>query len=229
MTTQGEMIRVEAADGFMTDTWRVVPEGEPRAGLIVAMEAFGLNDHMRRVAAGFADEGYAVLMPALYDRIQRNALFDYKEQLQDAVAVMKENGFDNPMKDVEGCLAQFRREGIERVGIVGYCYGGAVAWLAAARIAGIDAAVSYYGSAIMQYGEQEKPRCPTMAHWGRHDPTTPPEQVEAVAAANPQVVMHSYDAGHGFNCDDRPDFDPESADRARERTLAFFREHLIES
>ncbi len=132
------------------------------------------------------------------------------------------------MRDVEGCLDQLHREGAKKVGIVGYCYGGAVAWLAAARVPGIDAAVCYYGSAIMQFGE-ERPRCPTMAHWGKQDPTTPPEQVEAVARDNPDVIMHWYDAGHGFNCDDRPDFDPGAATLAGDRTRVFFRHHLNQS
>ncbi len=225
MSDHGHMLSIRATDGFDTGTYSVAPD-QPRAGLICVMEAFGVNDHIRRVADDYAAQGYAVLAPQLYDRIQRDADFDYHAERETAVNTMKANGFDNPMHDVTGCVEYFRQQGIQRVGIVGYCYGGAVSWLAASRNPDIAAAACYYGSAILHFLD-EHPRCPTIAHWGKTDPTTPQEQVADVAAANPDVTMYWYDAGHGFNSDDREEsYDPAAATLARERTLAFFAEQL---
>lgn len=235
MGVTGKTIQIIAADGFHTDAY-VVPanvaaanvvsvKAASKAGIICIMEAFGLNDHIRQVADDYAAQGYTVVAPSLYDRQQRNLTVGY-DKIPAAVAAMLANGFDNPLQDVAGCVAYLREQGVERIGIVGYCYGGGVSWLAAARAPGINAASCYYGTAIMNFAEIS-PQCPTIAHWGKTDPSTPAEQVNIVQAANPQVTMYWYDATHGFNSADRDfSFDAAAATLARQRTLEFFREHL---
>ena len=107
---------------------------------------------------------------------------------------------------------------------MGYCFGGTLAWLAATRLEPV-AAISYYGGSVSQY-VAETPRCPVLMHFGERDKHIPPEAVEKIRSAHPDVAIHTYPAGHGFNCTERADFDPPSAALARERTLAFLKEHL---
>jgi carboxymethylenebutenolidase len=130
--------------------------------------------------------------------------------------------FDQALADVE---AARKALGDRNIGIVGYCWGGTVTWLAAARIAGFAAAASYYGGGIGQFAA-EHPRCPTQCHFGEKDHAIPMSEVAAVRAANPGVEVYTYPAGHGFNCDARASFDAAAAKLARDRTLAFFRKHL---
>jgi carboxymethylenebutenolidase len=111
------------------------------------------------------------------------------------------------------------------IGIVGYCWGGTVTWLASARLQGFAAAASYYGGGIGQFAA-EHPRCPAQCHFGEMDHAIPLTEVAAVRDANPAVAVYMDLAGHGFNCDARASFDAAAAKRARERTLAFFRKHV---
>jgi carboxymethylenebutenolidase len=112
-----------------------------------------------------------------------------------------------------------------KVGVVGYCMGGTLAWLAATRIDGVACAVGYYGGGIPDT-VGERPRCPTMLHFGETDQSIPMDRVQVVIAAHPTVPVHVYPAGHGFNCDERASYHEPSARLARERTLAFLRQHL---
>ena len=224
MADKGTMVKINATDGFDTDAYYLAAE-EGAAGIICIMEAFGLNDPIKKVAEGYAEQGYAVIAPALYDRIERGATFDYDTELRDAVDIMLKNGFENPMHDVAGCIEFLKEQGVKRIGIVGFCYGGAVSWMAASRFSDIDAASCYYGTAILSF-EDEDPKAPTIAHWGKRDVSTPAEGIQAVAKAHPQVTMYWYDAGHGFNSVERNDYDEASAKLASQRTLDFFDEKL---
>jgi len=216
-------IRVTAADDFIIDAYWSAPEEGSQLGLILIMEAFGLNDHMHKVADRFAQAGYSVIMPALYDRIEKNMVLPYRPTDQ-AIAAIKQNGFDNPIADVKGCCVYLQQLGITRIGMVGFCYGGAVTWLASAQVRGIKAAVSYYGTSICHF-PTVKPQCPTIAHWGTLDPSTPIDKVAVVAENNPEVTMYWYEANHGFNSD-RPEYDDAAARLAWSRTLNHFQQNL---
>lgn len=224
--TQGTMTTITASDGFNTDAYFVSADNPGKAGVICVMEAFGLNSPIKKVADDYAANGFSVVAPSLYDRQGRQQCFDYYTELPAAVDAMNANGFDNPLFDVAGCIALLQQQGVERIGIVGYCYGGTVSWLAASRNTGIAAAACYYGSAILAFPD-DHPRCPTIAHWGKSDPTTPAEKVAVVESANPSVASYWYEAGHGFNSRERKDsYDAAAADQASQRTLTFFRQQL---
>ena len=136
---------------------------------------------------------------------------------------MQKIAWDDALKDVSAAVEAVKHAG--EVGIVGYCWGGAVTWLAAARIPGLAAAVPYYGGAIPSLNN-EQPKCPTMLHFGENDASIPIDKARAVAKSHPDVTAHFYPAGHGFNCDQRGSYDADAAQLARERTLEFFREHV---
>jgi carboxymethylenebutenolidase len=160
----------------------------------------------------------------MFDRARRGFESGYTQaEIQAGVALMQKISWDDAMKDASAAVEAVSHAG--KVGIVGYCWGGAVAWLAAARIPGLAAAVPYYGGAIPSLNG-ERPQCPTMLHFGETDASIPLNQARAVAKSHPDVVTHFYAAGHGFNCDQRASYNAAAAKLARERTLAFFRKHV---
>ena len=217
------MMELTAADGHRLQAYESVPSGAARGGVVVVQEIFGVNDHIRRVADGYAADGYRVIAPALFDRVRPGIELGYTDaDIAEGRKIRGQLSFDQALADVE---AARKALGDRNIGIVGYCWGGTVTWLAAARIAGFAAAASYYGGGIGQFAA-EHPRCPTQCHFGEKDHAIPMSEVAAVRAANPGVEVYTYPAGHGFNCDARARFDAAAAKLARDRTLAFFRKHL---
>ena len=219
----GTHIRLTASDGHALDAYRADPPAAPRAGLVVVQEIFGVNSHIRAVTDGFAAEGYAAIAPAFFDRVETGVELGYEEpDLSRGRTLRAGLGWDETILDVMAAAEALRPVG--KIGVVGYCWGGSVAWLAGCRL-GLDGAVGYYGGQIIDFRD-EKPRCPVMLHFGEQDAGIPLADVDAIRAAQPDVPIHLYPAGHGFNCDHRGSYDAESAALALERTLAFFAEHL---
>jgi len=221
----GEMLTLTAEDGHRLAAYRAAPAGAPRGGLVVVQEIFGVNSHIKRVSDGFAADGYVALAPALFDRVERDYATGYAPaDIERGRAVRGKLTLDQAVMDVRAAVRELARSHA-KVGVVGYCFGGTMAWLAATRIDGVAAAVGYYGGGIADT-VQEQPRCPVMLHFGETDASIPREHWEKVRAQHPKLPVHVYPAGHGFNCDERASYHAESARQARERTLAFFRQHV---
>lgn len=198
--------------------WRVEATGPARGRLVVVQEIFGVNPHIRQVAERFGAHGLEVLAPALFDHFQPGIELGY-----DAAGVARGRelvanlGFDAAVDYVAAARDALSGDG--PTGAVGFCWGGTIAFLANTRL-GMPAA-SYYGGRTMAF-VQEKLRAPMLFHFGEHDPIIPPEHRAAQIAAHPEAEAHVYPAGHGFNCDARADFEPESAALALRRTVDFF-------
>ena len=217
-------IELTARDGHRFAAYVAQPAGKARGAIVVAPEIFGVNSHIRGVADGYAADGYLALAPALFDRAQRGFECGYSpEDIQAGVAIMQRVAMEDALKDVDASIAHAGAAG--KVAIVGYCWGGTVAWVAAARADGLACAIPYYGGGMPDY-IGERPLCPVMCHFGERDTRPSPEQARAIAAAHPQVIAHFYPAGHGFNCDQRGSFDADSARLARSRTLEFLARHV---
>ncbi len=218
-----EFIELTAADGHKLAAWRAVPLGEARGGVVVIQEIFGVNSHIRDVTERFSEQGYLAIAPALFDRYERGFETGYQpDDMVRARALMTALDWDKAVLDVDAARGAAAAAG--KVGTVGYCWGGSVSWLAACRLK-IDAAVAYYGGQIDRFKE-ERPRCPVIMHFGKTDGHIPLSTVEAIQAAQPQVPVYLYDAGHGFSCDQRGSFDKAAHELAWQRTLAFFAEKL---
>lgn len=217
-------IELTARDGHLLDAFRIDPEGPARGAIVLAEEIFGVNRHVQALAAHFATLGFTTIAPALFDRTQRQVDLGYDEdgfrRGRELAGATTPEGL---VADVRAATDAVRDAG--RVAIVGYCFGGSVAWLAAARVDGLSAAVSYYGSRIVGLRD-ERLRIPVLMHVGRHDASFPLATVREIVAGRSEVVLHEYDAGHGFNCDHRRDFVPEAAALAGARTLAFLGHHV---
>jgi carboxymethylenebutenolidase len=220
-----KVVKLQASDGHELDAYVAQPDGKPWGGLVVVQEIFGVNQHIRSVADRFAQEGFYAVAPALFDRVQRNLeLTDAGEDMQKGMAAAQTINIDDAVKDVDAALQYAAKETGKPAGVVGYCYGGTLAWLSATRLPPA-AAVGYYGGHIARFAG-EKPRVPVMLHFGKHDNHIPQADVEKVQAAHPEVEIHWYDAGHAFNNDTRASYNEAAATEAMARTLAFFNRHL---
>ncbi len=222
----GKMLELTASDGHRLGGYRADPAGAPKGSVVIVQEIFGVNGHMRNVCDSFAAEGYVALAPALFDRIEPGLELAYDEAgTARGRALRQEIAWEDAVRDIDAAMAKLSDSG--KVGVVGYCYGGSVAWLSATRLKPA-ASVCYYGGQIFEFRE-ETPNCPVQMHFGRTDPMILPEQVEAVkeAQAGADLELYLYDAGHGFTCDERAGFDAESTALAKERTLAFLDRFLV--
>jgi carboxymethylenebutenolidase len=221
MATRGQMIRMKMSDGAEIGVYHVEPTGARRGGLVLIQEIFGVTEHIREQCDLFADEGYEVLAPALYDREVPGFEASYSEEdIQRAIQVARKlHDFEVSLKDAQTCIDALKATG--PVFMTGYCYGGSVTWAMAARSGDLSAASGYYGGMIPTQANLE-PKCPTILHFGAHDHGIPLPGVERVAELHPEVAVHIYDAGHGFQSDRRTDYHEPSAKLARERTLALF-------
>ena len=218
-----ETVTLTAADGNELEAYVARPEGPPKGGLVVCQEIFGVNRHIRAVTDGFAREGFTAVAPALFDRIKPGVTLDYgTEGVAEGRELRGALAWDDVMSDVAAAVEAAREAG--PVAVVGYCWGGSLAWLAACRLE-VAAAVGYYGGQIHEH-RRETPRAPAMLHFGELDDLIPRDHVAEIGRLHPEVQIFTYPAGHGFNCDARADFDEDSAGTARERTLAFLDQHL---
>lgn len=218
----GQTITLETPNGSI-DAYVAKSEGKPKGGIVVIQEIFGVNGHIRDVTDGFAAQGYTAIAPALFDHAEKKVELGYDpEGMKKGLALVDKLGMDKPVADVKAAAARIADAG--KVGTVGFCWGGTVAYLAAARL-GLPS-VSYYGGRNAKFAD-EKAAAPVMFHYGKDDDHIPPADREKVHAANPDAPFYLYDgAGHGFNCDRRDSYSPEASKLAMQRTLDFFGKQL---
>lgn len=212
----GRAIELTAADGHRLSGYLSEPPGTARGGIVVIQEIFGVNRHIRGVADQYAAAGYLALAPALFDRVERDVEVPYTDGRRGFGYVKGLTG-DGAMLDLAAAAARVRSAG--KVGMVGYCWGGLQAYLAAGALE-IDAAVAYYGGGIDRHLDR-KPKVPMLFHFGEHDAHIPLSAVATIRAAWPQGTYYLYPAQHGFNCTDRASHDPACAKLAFERSLDF--------
>jgi carboxymethylenebutenolidase len=220
----GETIRLTAADGHQLGAYRADPAGTPKGGLVVIQEIFGVNAHIRELVDAYAAEGYAAIAPAFYDRAETDADLGYDDaDRQKGMELRAKIERDMAVNDMAAAAAELDFAG--KVGVVGFCWGGQLAWIGADS-GNFSAAVCYYGGGIDQLLDLEA-KCPVMMHFGEADQGIPMEKVDAVRAADTGAEIHTYPAaGHGFVCAERPSFNPEATAAAGRRSLDFFARHL---
>ena len=217
----GTTVELAAADGHRLSAYLAEPPLKPRGGIVVIQEIFGVTRHIRAVTDQYAAAGFLAIAPALFDRVERNVDVPYTDMAKGFGYVQALTN-EQVMLDVQAAIERVRAAG--KVGVVGFCWGGTMAYLAAARTK-IDAAVAYYGGGIHRH-TAELPQVPVMFHFGEQDKHIPQSAVAEIRAAYPQGIYHIYPADHGFNCTDRASFDPASAKLALERSLEFLHRHV---
>jgi carboxymethylenebutenolidase len=214
----GEFTTLMARDGHEFNAWLAAPSGTPRGALVVAQEIFGVNRHIRAVADSYAAEGYLTIAPCLFDRIRRGIELGYSEaDVQQGRGYRLQIPKEKTLLDLSACINVVKHSG--RVSILGYCWGGSLAYIAACELP-VFCAISYYGGQIKDHLDKS-PKRPVMYHFGEKDPHIPMSDVDKIRAADPNGIFHLYPADHGFNCDERATYDAPSATLARQRTLQF--------
>lgn len=222
----GAMIELAASDGHRFGAYEAEPEGDTRGGIVLIQEIFGVNAHIKRVADGYAADGYRVIAPAIFDRAEKNVELGYdKADVDRGIALRQKITLDQMLLDIAASGAALKNAG--KVGVVGYCLGGSLAWLTACRLDGFAAAVGYYGGMIAA-NLGEKPRIPVLLHFGEADGGIPMTDVEKVkAAVDPALVqVFTYPAGHAFNRDGTSAYNAHCAMLARMRTVKFLQAHV---
>jgi carboxymethylenebutenolidase len=218
----GTPTRLRAADGHEFDAYVAQLPGPHRGGIVVVQEIFGLTNHIKRIVDQYAAQGYLVIAPAMFDRVERGLTLDYSD-IERGRACMQRLSWPGTLADVAAAVAQARLAG--KVAVVGFCWGGTVAHVAASAI-DLDAAVSYYGGGVAKMLDRE-PRCPIVYHFGDRDHAISSSDIDLIKRAYPRNAVHVYEgAGHGFNCDERASFSASDAQRAFERSLTFLRKHV---
>ena len=214
----GEFTTLMARDGHEFNAWLAAPSGTTRGALVLAQEIFGVNRHIRAVVDSFAAEGYVTIAPCLFDRIRRGIELGYSEaEVQQGRGYRLQIPKEKTLVDLSACINVVRHSG--RVSILGYCWGGTLAYIAACELP-VFCAISYYGGQIKDHLDKS-PRKPVMYHFGEKDPHIPMSDVDKIRAADPNGIFHLYPADHGFNCEERGTYDAPSATLARQRTLQF--------
>lgn len=216
----GEFTELTAADGHVFSAYKATPAGDAKGGLVVIQEIFGVNSHIQDVCERYAEQGYLAIAPALFDRISPDITLNYEsEDVTTGIDYKMQVSDEQALLDIDAARAEIANTG--NVNVVGYCWGGSLAYLCACRLPDFNRAVGYYGGQVAQHIE-EAPQIPVMLHFGDQDASIPLKSVDAVMTKRPDIPVYIYQAGHGFNCDQRGSYDAASAKLAQERTLAFF-------
>ena len=214
----GEFTTLMARDGHEFNAWLTAPPGAARGAVVIAQEIFGVNHHIRGVADGYAAAGYVTIAPCLYDRVRRGIELGYSEkEVQEGRGYRLQIPKEKTLLDLGASINVVKHAG--RVAVVGYCWGGTLAYLAACELP-VACAVSYYGGQIKDH-LAKSPRRPVLYHFGEKDPYIPASDIEKIRAADPTGEFHLYPADHGFNCEERGSYDAASAQLALTRTHAF--------
>ena len=217
----GKRIDIDTPNGRI-GAWQAMPEGKPRGGIVLIQEIFGINAHIRSVADRFAEHGYAVIAPALFDPAERDVELGYDaEGIARGRELVMAIGFDKALDSIDAAAKVLAHYG--KTSAIGYCWGGSLAFLANTRL-GLTA-VSYYGARTVPFAH-ETARAPLLFHFGERDTSIPAADIATIMAAQPNAEVHVWPAGHGFNCDMRADYDADSAAKALAVTLGFLEREL---
>jgi carboxymethylenebutenolidase len=212
------MVELTASDGHKFSAYRADPSGAPKGAVVVLQEIFGVNAHIKKIAEAFAEKGYVAIAPALFDRAKAGVTLGYDDAAAaEGLELANQVGVDGAMADIQAAVEAVKDSG--KVAVVGYSWGGYLAYASANRVNGLACAVGYYGDGV-ENDYLTKRKIPTLLHFGESDTIIPFEEVVQFRANRPDVSAFSYPGvGHGFNCDDRDGYNAEASQAALERTL----------
>jgi carboxymethylenebutenolidase len=219
------MIELTAGDGHKFSAYRADPDGTPKGAVVVVQDYFGITPQIRKVTDEFAAKGYLAIAPALFDSVKADVALGYDESgLAEGTDLMQQVGTDRAIGDIQGAVDAVKSAG--KVTIVGYGWGGYLAYVSANRVSGAACAVGYYGDGIVD-DHRGKRKVPTLLHFGEADPLIPFEKISQFRSHRPDVSAFSYPgAAHAFNCDDRDSYHDDAAKAALERTLVWISQYV---
>lgn len=216
----GTHTNLKSADGHSFEVYLAQPNGTVKGAVVIAPEIFGVNSHIRGVADRFAAQGYLTAAPALFDRVEPKYEATYEAaDVEKGIGIIQKIPFDQAIADLKATVEHLKRSQ-EKVSVVGFCWGGTLAWLASANITGLCASVCYYPGGIASNSDI-KPLCPVMLHLGELDKSPTPQDAKAILVNHPTLMSYFYPAGHGFNCEQRGSYSADDAAISQERTSTF--------
>jgi len=219
------MIKLTAGDGHTFSAYRADPPDAPKGAVVVLQEVFGVNSHIRQITDAFAAHGYVAIAPALFDSVKADVELGYDDAgMTEGINLVQQVGKDRAIAEIQATVDSVRDAG--KVAVVGYCWGGTLAYAAGNLVNGLACAVGYYGGGIVDdYGAKRK--VPTLLHFGENDALIPLEAMSQFRAFRPDVSVFSYPgAAHGFNCDQRDSYQEEAAQKALERSLSWISQYV---
>ena len=219
------MIKLTAGDGHTFSAYRADPPDAPKGAVVVLQEVFGVNSHIKQIADAFAAQGYVAIAPALFDSVRPGIELGYDDaSVTEGISLVQQVGKDRAIAEIQATVDSVRDAG--KVAVVGYCWGGTLAYAAGNLVNGLACAVGYYGGGIVDdYGAKRK--VPTLLHFGENDALIPLEAMSQFRAFRPDVSVFSYPgASHGFNCDQRDSYQEEAAQKALERSLSWISQYV---
>jgi carboxymethylenebutenolidase len=220
----GKHFSLTTSDNHTLAAYRADPIGKPKGAMVVGQEIFGINSHIRNVCDRLAAEGYVAVAPALFDRFVRDFESGYTpDEVAHARTYIPKIDWPKMLLDIQAGIDEVKSVG--PIGVIGFCMGGSIAFLAATRLSGLSAAVGFYGSAVAKYAD-EKPRCPVQLHFGETDASIPMSDVAIVQEKRKDCEVYVYPAGHGFYCDERASYSPDNAKLAWQRTIDFLGKNM---
>jgi carboxymethylenebutenolidase len=220
----GKHFSLTTGDSHTLAAYRADPSGKPKGAMVVGQEIFGVNNHIRNVCDRLAAEGYVAIAPALFDRFVRDFESGYTpDEVAHARGYIAKIDWPKMLLDIQAGIDDVKSAG--PVGVIGFCMGGSIAFLAATRLSGLACAVGFYGGAIVKFAD-EKPKCPVQLHFGESDASIPMSDVEIIKEKRKDCEIYTYPAGHGFYCDERASFSPDNAKLAWQRTIDFLAKNM---
>jgi len=219
------MIELTANDSHKFSAYRADPVEQPKGAVVVVQEMFGVNPHIRKIADSFAAKGYVAIAPSLFERVKPGVELPYdNDGLSAGIDLMQQVGTEHPLGDIQAAVDAVKSAG--KVAIVGYCWGGYLAYLSANRLSGVACAIGYYGSGIVD-DYRGKRKIPTLLHFAEDDPLIPLDGVVQFRAFRPDVSVFTYPSTtHGFNCDERDSYNEDAAATAFERTVFWISQYV---
>lgn len=219
------MAKLISGDGHQFSAYRADPIEAPKGAVVVVQDTFGIDAHIRKAADEFAAHGYVAIAPALFDRVKANVELTHDESgLAEGQDLARQIGTEQALADIQAAVDAVKETG--KVAIVGYSWGGYLAYLSGNRVNGLACAIGYYGPGIEQE-YREKRKIPTLVHFGEKDPMIPFEAVTQFRAHRPDVSTFSYPASHGFDCGEDSRYDPEANRAALSQTLFWISQYVV--
>jgi carboxymethylenebutenolidase len=222
----GKHFSLVASDNFKLGAYQAEPSGTAKGGIVVIQEIFGVNHHIRAVCDRLAAQGYAAIAPAVFDRQQPNFESGYSpDEIANARKFVANPDWGAMMRDTQAAIDAAKKFG--PAAIVGFCMGGSIAFLAAAKLNGLSAAIGFYGGQIAKNAD-EKPKIPVQLHFGEKDASIPMSDIDIIKqkrAGDCEIYVYP-DAQHGFNCEERGSYNEAAAKLGRERSREFLQKHM---
>ena len=217
----------KSADGKEIPSYDFIPDKPVKSSILLLYEIFGATEHIKKTAKMFANKGYLVKIPDIFDRIEKEVILPYNEEgFKKGIRLKNQLGWDLPVMDIVSCAALLKQN--NKVTAMGFCFGGSLAWRSAQKSFIFDNAICYYGSSIPEFLDKNL-NCPAIIHFGKNDKGIPLHAVEKVKTFSNQqrcdIKIFEYDnAEHGFNCEDRKSYNQEAAKLSINRNFDFLGE-----